>query len=337
MVGDKEDLVRRDDLPGAADVWKARQRIAPYIFRTPLLFSPRLSDRFGGEVHLKLENLQEIGAFKIRGAANKILSLSEEEREKGVTTYSTGNHAQAVACVSSKLGIPSVVCVSDRVPQAKLAAIRRWGADVHITGSSQDDAEEYCRELASEKGMVIVDPFDDPFVIAGQGTIGLEILEDLPDVDVLVVPTSGGGLISGIAAAVKANNPAISIIGVSMEKGAVMHASLRAKKPVALEEPDTLADSLLGGIGLENRYTFRLVQKYVDRIALLSEGHIARGMDFLFRYHKMMVEGAAATGPGALLSGAIRPERGAKTAVIITGNNVNPDTFLEAVKSVRDL
>ena len=322
------------ELPGAVQVWEARKRISSSIYRTPLVFSAPLSDRLKSEVYLKLENLQEIGAFKIRGAANKILSLTDDERKKGVTTYSTGNHAQAVACIASKVGIPSVVCVSNRVPKAKKEAIARWGAEIRISGSSQDDAEACCRNLAGEEGMVLVDPFDDPFVIAGQGTIGLEILEDLPDVDSLIVPTSGGGLISGISLAVRTNNPAATITGVSMEEGAVMHASLEAGRPVVLEESDTLADSLLGGIGLENRYTLRLVQKYVSRIILLPEEEIARGMAFLLKYHKMMVEGAAATGIAALLSGAITPKKGEKTVVIVTGSNVNPETFLDSIKCV---
>ncbi len=321
-------------LPEARHVWEARRRIAPYILRTPLVFSPYLSGRLGGEIYLKLENLQEVGAFKIRGAANRILSLSDDERKRGVTTYSTGNHAQAVACMARKVGIEPVVCVSDRVPSEKVEAIRRWGGDVRIAGTSQDDAEEFCRELPRRDGMAIVDPFDDPFVIAGQGTIGLEILEDLPAVDTVVVPTSGGGLVSGIALAVKANNPGIRVTGVSMEKGAVMYESLKAGKPVVLEESDTLADSLLGGIGLENRYTFPLVRRLVNEIVLVSEKDIAGGMAFLLRKHKIMVEGAAATGPGALLRGIVSP--GARTAVVITGCNVSADSFLETVNAVRD-
>jgi len=321
-------------LPEARHIWEARKRIAPYILRTPLVFSPALSGLLGAEIFLKLENLQEVGAFKIRGAANRILSLSDDERKRGVTTYSTGNHAQAVACMASKLGIGAAVCVSERVPAAKLEAIRRWGADVRIAGTSQDDAEEYCRELARREGMTVVDPFDDPFVIAGQGTIGLEILEDLPGVDTVVVPTSGGGLISGIALATKANNPGIRVTGVSMEKGAVMYESIKAGRPVVLEESDTLADSLLGGIGLENRYTFPLVRRLVDKISLVPEKDIAEGMAFLLRKHKIMVEGAAATGPGALLSGIVPP--GARTAVVITGCNVSADSFLETVNAVRD-
>jgi len=325
----------RQRFPNASDVWEARKRIAPYVRRTPLVFSHRLSEISGAEVYLKLENLQEVGAFKIRGAANRVLSLSEEERRRGVTTYSTGNHAQAVACISGRLGVRAVVCVSDRVPKAKLDAIRRWGAELRIAGSSQDDAEAECRRLSAAEGLVIVDPFDDPFVIAGQGTIGLELLEDLPDVDMLLVPVSGGGLVSGISLAVKANRPGVPIVGLSMEHGAVMHASLQAGRPVTLPESDTLADSLLGGIGAENRYTFELVKRHVERIVLLPEAAIARGMAFMLRRQGMMVEGAAATGPGALLSGAVTLPEGSKAAVVITGNNVDPDAFLDTVKGVR--
>jgi len=322
-------------LPEARNVWEAKKRITPYVLRTPLIFSPYLSELLGAKIFLKLENLQEVGAFKIRGAANKILSLDEGAKKRGVTTYSTGNHAQAVACMARRLGIKASVFVSNRVPEAKLEAIRRWGADIHIGGTSQDDAENYCKETARSEGMTVVEPFDDPFVIAGQGTIGLEILEDLPCVDSVVVPTSGGGLISGVALAVKANFPGARIMGVSMEKGAVMYESLKAGKPVVLEESDTLADSLLGGIGLENRYTFHLVRRLVDDITLVPEKDIAGGMAFLFRKHKMVVEGAAAIGVGALLSGVVPP--GAVTVVVITGCNVSMDSFLETVNAVRDV
>lgn len=321
-------------LPEARNVWEAKKRITPYVLRTPLIFSPYLSELLGAEIFLKLENLQEVGSFKIRGAANKILSLDEGAKKRGVTTYSTGNHAQAVACMARRLGIKASAFVSDRVPEAKLEAIRRWGADIHIAGTSQDDAEDYCKEMARREGMTVVEPFDDPFVIAGQGTIGLEILEDLPCVDSVVVPTSGGGLISGVALAVKANIPGARVTGVSMEKGAVMYESLKAGKPVVLEESDTLADSLLGGIGLENRYTFPLVRRLVDSIALVPEKDIAGGMAFLVRKHKIVVEGAAATGLGALLSGIVPP--GAVTVVVITGCNVSMDSFLETVNAIQD-
>ncbi len=314
------------------DIWVARRRIAPYIRHTPLVRSPHLSDAIGTDAYLKLENLQDIGAFKIRGAANKILSLDSAERARGVTTFSTGNHALAVSSVARSLGVRAVICVSNRVPSVKIDAIRRYGAEIRVHGASQDDAEALCRRLAYEEGMTIVSPFDDPEVIAGQGTIALELFEDLPDLDMVVVPTSGGGLISGIAIGVKATHRYAIVCGVSMEQGAAMRASIDAGRPVVLEEVDTLADSLLGGIGSNNKYTFSLVRDLVNDIVLIPEIAIANGMDFLFRYHRIAVEGAAATGVGALLCGAIRVTSGHRVAVIITGCNVDHDAFLKAIR-----
>lgn len=319
------------ECPTIRDVWAARRRIAPIVRRTPLVRSPVLSDRLQASVYCKLENLHETGAFKIRGAANKILSLTPAERQRGVATFSTGNHGVAVAYVAGQLGIPAHVCISRRVPPAKVEVLRRLGATVHVEGNSQDEAEALCYRLEQELGLTLVKPFDDPFVIAGQGTIGLELLEDLPEIDTVIVPLSGGGLLSGIALALKSNDPAIRVIGVSMERSAVMAESLRAGRPVALAEQDTLADSLLGGIGLDNRYTFRMVQQYADEVVLVPEPAIAAGMAYLFQRHRLVVEGAAATGIGALLHrGIVAP--GSHVAVVVSGNNVDLPAFLRAAQ-----
>lgn len=310
-------------------VWEARKRIACIVNKTPLVYSHRLSDMAEASVHLKLENMHDTGAFKVRGAANKILSLNAEEQARGVTTFSTGNHGQAVAYVAQKLGIKAIICISRRVPKAKVDAIRRWGAHLEIFGESQDEAGEHCLRLQEEQGLTMIQPFDDPYVIAGQGTIGLEILEDLPQVDMVISGLSGGGLLSGVGLTLKSCDSNIDIIGITMEHGAVMHESLKKGEPVVLDEQHTLADSLLGGIGPDNRYTLRMVQNYVDQSLLLSEDAIAEGMAYMLEQHRMAVEGAAAVGIGALLRKKIfKP--GGQIVVLISGGNVDLQAHLRA-------
>ncbi|MDQ6600515.1 hydroxyectoine utilization dehydratase EutB [Bacillus salipaludis] len=315
-------IQRKKELMKIRDVWEARQRISPLIKRTPVIQSSILSEKIGRNVYLKLENVHEVGAFKVRGAANKILSLSEEERKRGVATYSTGNHGMAVAYVAKKLGINAVVCISNRVPKAKVDSLKRLDAHIEIVGDSQDAAGVRCYELERERGLTVIEPFDDPYVIAGQGTIGLELLEDIPNLSDVIVPLSGGGLLSGIGLAVKSNDPGIRVTGVSMEKSAVMYESLKAGKPVVLPESETLADSLLGGIGLDNQYTFPMVRKYMDEVVLIPEEEIAFGMAFMMDKHRMMMEGAAATGIAAILGNKILHQEG-DVAVIISGQNVD--------------
>lgn len=313
------------------DVFRAQQRISSIARETPLVSSSILGERSGHTVTLKLETLQPTGTFKVRGAANKILDLSPDERRTGVVTASTGNHGRAVSHVARQLGIPAVVCISERVPQNKVQALRRAGAEVVIEGESQDDAAERAEELRQERGLTMVHPFDDPLVIAGQGTIGLELLRQLPDVDTVLVPLSGGGLISGIALALKSASPVIRVVGVSMERAPVMVRSLQTGRPVQLPEEETLADSLMGGIGLDNRYTFAMVQRYVDETILVSETEIARAMAFLLQEQRVVAEGAAAVGVAALLSGKVSPV-GQNVTVVISGGNVAIPQLLKIVQ-----
>ena len=315
------------------DVFRAQRRIGSIARETPLVSSSALGERSKSAVYLKLETLQQTGTFKVRGAANKILSLSSPERDAGVVTASTGNHGRAVSYVAGQVGMTAVVCISERVPQNKVQALRRAGAEVIIEGQSQDEAAERAEELRKERGLTLVHPFDDPFVIAGQGTIGLELLQLLPDVDTVIVPLSGGGLISGIALAVKSAAPGIRVVGVSMERAPVMVRSLQAGRPVQLPEEETLADSLMGGIGLDNRYTFPMVQRYVDDTILVSETEIARAMAFLLREQGVVVEGAGAVGVAALLNDKIS-DPGQNVAVVISGGNVAIPDFLRVVQEV---
>lgn len=308
-------------MPTLRDLYLARSRISAYVRRTPLVPAPLLSEQAGASVHLKLECLQETGSFKVRGAANRILALTEEERARGVVAVSTGNHGRAVAYVAGRLGLPAVICISERVPPAKVEAIRGLGARLEIHGASYDEAESHARALQREQGLVFVEPFDDPLVVAGQGTIGLELLEDLPTVDTAVVPLSGGGLLGGIAIALKAAAPNIRVVGASMERAPVMVHSLAAGRPIALPEEETLADALAGGIGLENRYTFRLVQQWMDDAVLVSEAEIAAAMVWARAEHHLVVEGGGAVGLAALLSAKVA-NVGRHVVVVLSGGNV---------------
>ncbi|HET8729205.1 MAG TPA: hydroxyectoine utilization dehydratase EutB [Alphaproteobacteria bacterium] len=313
-------------MPSLRDVYRARARISSHVRRTPLVRSAPLSLLSGSEVHLKLETLQDIGAFKLRGAVNRIMTLDDEERRRGVVTMSTGNHGRAVAYAAGRLGVPAIVCLSELVAGNKVEAIRELGAEARIIGRSQDEAGEEALRLVREEGMVLIPPFDDPAVIAGQGTIGLELLEDLPDVDEVLVPLSGGGLIAGIALALKSADRAIRVVGVSMTRGAAMAASLAAGHPVAVKEEPTLADSLGGGIGLDNRYTFELVRRHVDDVLLLDEEEIADGMRHLYRKEGLVAEGAAAVGVAALIAGRAGGA-GRRIATVISGRNVDMASF----------
>ncbi len=313
-----------------ADVLAARRRIADSVRHTPLEPSPSLSARTGRSVSLKLESEQVTGSFKIRGAAHALSRLDERARERGVVAASTGNHGRALATAARKTGVRATICVSELVPKNKLDAIRELGAELRVVGKSQDDAQLEVDRLVAEEGMSAIPPFDHPDVIAGQGTLGLEIAADDPAIDTVVVPLSGGGLIAGVGVAIKALLPAARVVGVSMERGAAMAASLRAGHPVDVAEVPSLADSLGGGIGAENRYTLRMVQKFVDEVALVSEAEIAEGMRHAYREERRILEGAAAVGIAALLAERIEG-LGRRVAVVASGKNIDMDAFSRVV------
>lgn len=303
------------------DLYAARRRIAGLIRRTALAHSPALSARSHAEVYLKLETQQVTGAFKVRGAANRLLQMTPAERARGAITVSTGNHGRAVAYVAQMLGVRAVVCVPELVLPHKVQAMRDLGAEVRVAGASQDEAEAAALQMADDEGLVLISPFDDPAIIAGQGTIGLEILEELPSVDMVVSPLSGGGLLGGIALALKTASPSIRTVGVSMARGPVMVESLRAGRPVQLPEEKSLADSLTGGISLENRYTFGLIRRLVDETALLSEEEIAAAMVYALAEERLVVEGGGSVALGALLHHKL--DVAGKTVVaVVSGANV---------------
>lgn len=313
--------------PRLWDIYQADHLIRKAVYRTPLLESHWLSELSGCKIYLKLECLQVTGSFKLRGATNKILSLKKEEKERGVIAVSSGNHGRAVAFVSRNFGIPAVICVSETVPENKVSAIKKLEAEVLILGKTYDEANEGAIKVQHERGLTMIHPFDDPFVIAGQGTIGLELLDEQPDIDTVIVPLSGGGLLGGIALGLKSINPDIRTIGVSMDQGAAMIESLKAGKVVEIVEEPSLADALIGGLGRENRYTFKIIQEYVDHTVLVSEDEIAAGMTFALEREHLVVEGGGAVGIAALLAGKVG-NLGKKVVVVISGSNVNLYTLI---------
>ena len=312
------------------DLYLARARIAPWIRRTPLVPSPSLSALGSARISLKLETAQDTGAFKLRGATNFIRASHDVARAPGVVTISTGNHGRAVAHAAQRIGARAVVCMSELVPRHKREAIEALGAEARICGPFQDDAEGEAQRLAAEEGLVLVHPFDDPLVIAGQGTIGLEILEDRPEVDTVIAALSGGGLISGVAIALKAADPRIRVVGVTMERGAAMYESVRAGRPVDVEEAPSLADSLGGGIGLGNRYTFELARALIDDYVLVSEREIARAMRHLYRNDRVIAEGGGAVSVAAVLEGAA-PALSGNVVCIVSGGNADMAVFTRIV------
>ena len=304
------------------DIEQAQKSIREHVRHTPLVPSHSLGETTGVPVFLKLETMQDIGAFKIRGATNKLLHLSPEERKRGVVAISTGNHGRGVAAAAQKLGIRAVICMGSLVPENKIAGIKAYGAEVRIIGNSQDDAEVEAKRLIEEEGMIEVHPFDDLHVAAGQGTIGLELLQDLPGIKTVIIPVSGGGLAGGIAFAMKSMSPEIRVVGVSMERGPAMIESLKAGKPVPVEEVSTLADSLGGGIGMENKLTFDLCRDYLDETVLVTEAQIASAMAHLFLEERVVVEGGGSVGVAALRNGLVKDLEG-PVAIIVSGRNVD--------------
>jgi threonine dehydratase len=300
----------------------ARARIAAAVRQTPVAPSATLSERLGTPVVLKLEHLQASGSFKFRGATNALARLSEADRARGVIGVSTGNHGRGLARACATAGVRCTIVMSRLVPANKVAAIRDEGAQVVIHGASQDEAQTEVERRVAE-GAVMIPPFDHRDIIAGQGTIGLEMLEQVPDLDQVLVQISGGGLISGVAAAIKAERPQARIVGICMERGAAMAASLAAGHPVEVEELPTLADSLGGGIGRDNAHTFAMVRDLVDEIVLLTEAEIAAAIRHCYWQERQIVEGSGAVAVGAILAGRIHKPATGSTVALLSGGNID--------------
>lgn len=306
-----------------ADILKAAATIRGVADNTPLVPSAYMSNRYGHDFLLKLENMQPIGAFKLRGALTAVNNLSDTVT--GVTCCSTGNHGRGVAFAAARRGMRAIICMSELVPKAKVDGILALGAEVVIAGKSQDDALKESLRLVNQDGLVEISPFDDPYVIAGQGTIGLEILQARPDIETLLVPLSGGGLAAGVAAAARAIKPDIKVIGITMDRGAAMYASIQAGHPIEIEEVASLADSLGGGIGLENKLSFAMCRDLLDDIILVTEQEIYHAMQTLFYEDRIVAEGACVVGIAAVQSGKLWLT--GPTATIITGRNVDMAMF----------
>jgi threonine dehydratase len=313
-----------------SDIYQARKNILKIACRTPLVPAWSLSGR-NRNVQLKLEIAQPTGAFKLRGAANALSNLTTEQSVNGVVCVSTGNHGRAVAYAAKLSDIPAYVCMSTLAPKNKIESIESLGGTVRIVGDSQDEAQQEVDRLVHGDGMTEIPPFDHFDVITGQGTIGIELVEEDPKIDTVIVPLSGGGLISGIALAVKTLAPDVRIIGLSMENGAAMYESIKRGYPVEVEESPSLADSLGGGVGLNNQYTFGIVRDLVDEVRTVSELQIAEAMRYLYEREGWVAEGGGAIGLVPLLQDLDLP-LGKHIAVVISGKNVDMNIFARVMR-----
>ncbi|MDE0308588.1 MAG: hydroxyectoine utilization dehydratase EutB [Acidiferrobacterales bacterium] len=304
-----------------SDIETAREVIPDDCQYTRLISSSSLTQHSNCPVYLKLENQQSIGSFKIRGAIHAVSKLSDIQRSKGIVCVSSGNHGRGLAYASSTVGAHCIVCMSSLVPQNKIDAIKALGAEVRIIGKSQDEAQITVDRLVASEGLTYLSPFDQSDVISGQGTIGLELAEQVENLQSVLVPVSGGGLIAGIAIALKAINSKIQVIGVSMEHGAAMYESIKAGKPIEVEELPSLADALGGGIGLDNHFTFEAVQTLVDELILVSEKEISQAIRHAYWEDRQIIEGAGAVAIAALLSRKFVPT--GPTVALVSGGNID--------------
>jgi threonine dehydratase len=310
------------------DVERAAERLRGVAHRTPVLTSRTLDERVGARAHLKAECFQRGGAFKFRGAYNKISSLAKDALQRGVIAYSSGNHAQAVAIAAGLLGTHATIVMPEDAPAAKLDATRGYGAELVLYDRWTESREEIGARLAEERGLELVRPYDDPLVMAGQGTAALELLEEVPHLDLLLAPVSGGGLIAGCATAAKARRPEIRVAGVEPEAGDDTRRSLAAGERVRIDVPRTIADGLQAPEPGE--LTFEVNRRLVDEIVTVTDGEIVDAMTFLFDRLKLVVEPSGAVGVAALLSGKLEA-RGAQVGVVISGGNVGAGRFAELV------
>ena len=305
-----------------SDFQIVRDRIAPHIKHTPLLTSRQLSELTGHEVRLKAELFQRVGSYKIRGPLNKFALMSDEAKRRGVVCSSAGNHAQGVALAAKIHGIRAVVCMATNATPSKIAATRGYGAEVVLHGTIWDEANEKAKELVRDEGLTYVHPFDDEQLIAGQGTVGLEIVQDWPEVDAVVVPIGGGGLISGVSMAVKSHNPKARVIGVESSDGPAMQASVKAGHLETIQ-----CNTVIDGLRVRRcgELNFSVVQRFVDEIVALPDAQIFDAMLWIMERCKLVVEGAAAAPVGALLQGLVKLPPKSKVVVVLSGGNLNLD------------
>ncbi|MDY0123684.1 threonine ammonia-lyase [Sulfurimonas sp.] len=302
-------------------IYKARERIKDVVVDTPLSYAPHLSDGSGCQVYLKKENLQVTGAFKIRGAYNKIATLSDAQRECGVIAASAGNHAQGVALSASKFGIKAVIVMPESTPLTKINGVKNYGAEVILHGTNYDEAYAYALEHGKKNSLTFIHPFEDEEVIAGQGTLALDILDKCHDLDAVVIPVGGGGLISGMAAAIKSVNPKIEVIGVSAKGAPALKNSFELKSPVDSLSVRTIADGI--AVRDTSPITLGYMLQSVDRFISVDDEEIASAILFLLEKQKLVVEGAGAVGVAALLHEKLEHLRGKKVALVLSGGNMD--------------
>lgn len=314
------------------DIEKAYENLKKRVKKTPMLECPTLDEIVEGEVFLKLENLQRTGSFKIRGAMNKILNLSEEEKKRGVIASSAGNHAQGVALGAKTVGIEATIVMPETAPLSKVEATKSYGAKVVQHGAIYDNAYQKAVEIQKQEGLTFLHPFNDDYVIAGQGTIGLEILEDKEDIDVVFVPVGGGGLLAGIALAIKSKNPNVKIYGVEASGAASMKKSLEENKVITLDKCKTIADGI--AVAKVGDKTFEIIKNNVDGIITVSEEEIAQAILFLLEKSKVVAEGAGATSLAGLLSKQI-DVKDKKVCCIISGGNIDINNIEKIVNRAQ--
>ena len=307
----------------------AANRINSYIRETPLDYSPYFSELTGANVYLKLENLQYTGSFKLRGAFNKLLTLSEEDRARGGVAASSGNHGAAIAYAMNELGVSGPIFVPEQTSSTKVDAIKRAGGDVRFFGTDGLDTETHAREYAAENGMVYLSPYNDPDVIAGQGTCGVEIAQQLSDIDAVFIAVGGGGLISGVGAFLKSVNPAMSVVSCQPAASAVMTESIKAGKIIDLPSEPTLSDGTAGGIEAD-AITSDICRDITDEFMVVSEEQIAEAMRGLIDAHHMLPEGAAGVALAGLLASADK-YRDKNVVVVICGGNVSRETLKKVI------
>jgi threonine dehydratase len=304
---------------GLADVRAAASRIQPYIHRTPLLPSRSLSERIGAEVRLKCENLQRAGSFKMRGATNALLQLSEEQRRNGVVAFSSGNHAQGVAYAAKLLGIRATIVMPEGSVQSKVDATKAYGAEVVTAGVTSATRDTVARELAAQSGAAVIPPFDDERIIAGAGTVGLEIVDEWPDVDTIVVPLGGGGLLAGTALAATSVKPAVNVYGVEPRAGNDGEQSFHSGRIVTIDPPKTIADGARTlAIGQRN---FEIIRERVRNVVSVDDATLLDALRFAMYRTKLVIEPTGALGIAALFAGAVQP--GGRVAVVVSGGNLD--------------
>jgi threonine dehydratase len=315
---------------GVEDVEDAARLIAGRVRATPLLSAGELSRRVGARVLLKAENLQLTGSFKARGATNVVRRLPEEALRAGVVAASAGNHAQAVACAARAAAARAVLVMPEGAPVAKLAAVRQYGGEVRLHGSTYDDAQAEARRLSEEEGMTVVHAFDAPEVVAGQGTVGLELAEAAPEVRLVVVPLGGGGLAAGVALAVKARLPGVRVVGVQAEACAPYIDSLAARRPIGARSANTICDGI--AVKRPGDFTLPLVERYVDEVVTVSDDEVAEAMVLLLERSKLVVEGAGAVAVAALMQGRVGAPGSGEVCAVLSGGNVDASLLSECIR-----